>query len=349
MMAITHNESACVYIPTRSHGVQLTWPDHSASTGYTFPPDSFCSLEKGLHLYVGIGGGPHTTSVIDTGSEGILFARRYLGKDYVETHLPFFMEYTSSKNTYKGTWVMALVSFSSSRDPTSPGTTVATTARMMLRAVDECNGETDCKKINTAMIGVGFDRDTSPGQQDSGGNPIPPNINPFLQLEDMAAGILRAGFILAWSTRSIVLGLPSFDDLTFTRITLQPQPSGPWTAPTVTVALPDAHILLQDVSLLMDCGIGESFIQAPADVQAPVVDGHSAVMASQHVHVSLSGLAQPLYSFIVGDAGSGAPTQVLWGHNLHDGMPFINTGRHALSQFDYLFDGDKGALGFRFR
>jgi hypothetical protein len=257
------------------------------------------------------------------------------------------LEYTSSKNTYKGTWVWASVSFSSAMDSGFPGATVARTVRMRVRAVDERNGETDTSKIMTAMIGVGFDRDTSPGQKDSCGNIIYRDINPFLQLEDVSSGALRPGFVLDWSSRSIVVGLPSVNDTSFISISLIPQPYG-WTAPLVTVALPDAHILLKDVILLMDCGVGNTIVQAPKDVGPPVVSHLDPVQSGQRVNVYLDGLPQPLYRFTVGDARTGAPAKLLWGHNLHDGMSFINTGRHALSQFDYLFDGELGVLGFRF-
>lgn len=331
---------------SNSH-VGLTRPSHNSSAGHVFPLDEHNSLQGGLRLYVSIGGGKYIHSVVDTGSEGILFSRQFLGADYMDTGSPFCLEYTSSKNTYKGTWVWATVSFSSSRDPDSPGATVASTVRMRVRAVDERNGETDSSKISTAMIGVGFDRDTSPGQKDTCGNLVPRNINPFLQLEDMASDNLREGFILDWSRRSIVLGLPSVDDTTFTRISLIPRPYG-WTAPLVTVALPDAHILLPDVILLMDCGIGNAIVQAPKNVEPPVADHLDPVKAGQRVQVYMDGLPQPLYRFTVGDEQSGAPAKLLWGHNLHDGMSFINTGRHALGQFDYLFDGERGILGFRF-
>jgi hypothetical protein len=224
---------------------------------------------------------------------------------------------------------------------------------MRIRAVDERNGETDPKKVITAMLGVGFDRDTSPGQRDTCGHVIPADINPFLLLEAMRLPplrpALRPGFVINWSARTLVLGLGFADGWGYSSVQLKRQKDG-WAAPTVAVALPDAGIILQDAILLVDSGVGNTIVQAPKGIEPPLEDSRNLdpVDAGQRVQVTLSGLSKPIYAFRVGDRTTGAPTRMLWGHNLHDGRPFINTGRHAFSQFDYLFDADKGRLGFYF-
>jgi hypothetical protein len=375
------------------------------------------SLDTGFRIFTSIGSGKFIQSIIDTGSEGILFSRQFLGPDVVDTHEPFALKYTSSGNTYSGTWVLASVVFSSSRDPkstsiTSDGTimtpTVARTVKMRVRAVDERNGERDPKKIVTAMIGVGFDRDTSPGQRDPGEYRIPRYINPFLQLEDMVVPSnseddsdddvddvdsekpssmaqseprLHPGFIISWENRTITLGLALQATRDFTMIPLIPQPYG-WTAPLVTISLPDAGIYIEDAILLMDSGLGYTIVQAPESVDPPsesISDlanvprnlsptgtgvrssssdgghrlsdparaGYQPVQSGQRIRVCMPGLCRPLYSFTVGEHAAKAPAKVLWGHKLHDGLPFINTGRHALAQFDYLFDAEQGVLGIR--
>jgi hypothetical protein len=317
-------------------------------SGYTFPLDAQSSLDDGLRLFVSVGDGEFIHSIVDTGSEGILFSRRFLGPNHTDTGEPFALEYTSSKNTYQGTWVWASITFSSFRDAKTPGAVVARTVRMRIRAVDQRNEETDPEKITTAMIGVGFDRDTSPGEKDPGGHLIPRDINPFLQLEDMVSGILRPGFVLDWSARAIVLGLLRVDDASFERVPLIPQPYG-WVAPLVTVALPASGIFLKDTILLVDSGVGNTIVQAPDGVTPPPAGAHlDPVEDGLQVCIQLTGLDRPLYSFTVGQPGTGAPAKLLWGHKLHDGMSFVNTGRHALSQFDYLFDAERGVLGFRF-
>jgi hypothetical protein len=53
------------------------------------------------------------------------------------------------------------------------------------------------------------------------------------------------------------------------------------------------------------------------------------------------------YSFRIGDVSSPlAPTRVtLVGRG--DRPTFVNTGVHLLNGFDYLFDADKGVVGYR--
>lgn len=283
---------------------------------------------------------------MDTGSEGILFSRQFLGNDVEETNQPFSLIYTSSNNTYSGTWVIASVTFSSAPKPN--GAVLAKTVRMRVRAVDEKNEEKDPKNIMTAMIGVGFDRDTSPGQYDPAGHCIPRDINPFLQLEDMISGDVRPGFILDWRKRAIVLGLTDQTVQGYIPVPLIPRPYG-WTAPLVHISLPDAKIDIHDASLLMDCGIGNTIVQAPDGVAPPLaIQSLSHVVDGQRVRIYLSGLPRPLYAFTSGDAATDAPAKLLWGHKLHDGLSFVNTGRHALEQFDYMFDAEQGVLGIRF-
>jgi hypothetical protein len=229
--------------------------------------------------------------------------------------------------------------------------TRARTVRIRVRAVDERNGEKDQKKFTTAMIGVGFDRDTSPGQHDTCGNPVPNDINPFLALEAMRLprSALKPGFVIDWTSRALILGLSSADDRGFHVVQLKRTQHG-WGAPAVVISLADANIVIEDAILLMDSGVGNTIVQAPLGIDPPLgPHRRGPVTAGQRVQVAVEGLQHPIYTFTVGDESTGAPKQVLWGHALHDGRPFINTGRYALSQFDYMFDAHSGRLGFRFR
>ncbi|KDQ16772.1 hypothetical protein BOTBODRAFT_30676 [Botryobasidium botryosum FD-172 SS1] len=302
----------------------------------------------GLHMYASVGGGPVKSFRVDTGSEGILMASRFIGKDYQATGENFCLEYTSSKNYYCGQWVFTTVTLSSSR---ASGALKATTALMRVRMAEEFRPGggapiTDPSKINVLMMGVGFDRDTSSGQTDPAGNLIPNDINPFLRLTEMASGTMTPGFIL--TPQSIILGITAANSAGFDFVDLQSSGTE-WVAPYVTIAVPSAAITIYGAELLIDTGLDYSIVQAPQNVQPPCAsnaNGACRVANGQKFVLTIPGLPKPLYTFRTG--GRDAPQSVSWRHNLHNGEPFINTGMYALREFDYLYDAQAGRLGFQF-
>ncbi|KDQ16774.1 hypothetical protein BOTBODRAFT_240097 [Botryobasidium botryosum FD-172 SS1] len=205
---------------------------------------------------------------------------------------------------------------------------------------------TDPSKIDVHMMGVGFGRDTSSGQTDPGGYPIPTDINPFLRLKEMVSGAMTPGFIL--TAQSITLGITAANSAGFDFVELQSSGTE-WAAPYVSVAVPSAKITIPQTELLIDTGLDYSIVQAPQNVQPPCANnsnGGCRVANSQEVVLTMSGLQKPLYTFTTG--GQNAPQSVLWRHHLHNGKPFINTGTYALREFDYLYDAKAGRLGFHF-
>lgn len=101
-----------------------------------------------------------------------------------------------------------------------------------------------------------------------------------------------------------------------------------------------------------------SIVQVPAGVDPPQRQGtgrrsrRSVLLDGQRVVVTLPDLGgRALYDFTVGNARSGAPVVVAWGHRIaaHGNEAFANTSLHALSQLDYAYDAGRGRVGFRFR
>ncbi|KAF7975620.1 hypothetical protein HWV62_9211 [Athelia sp. TMB] len=329
------------------------------------------SIDKGLGLHVftsfannGAESAP-IKFMIDTGSTGFVVGSALLQpSQYQPTSETFQLVYTSSGNKYDGIWVVTTVSFYSSENGSAVGAAVARTVPMKVRLAEKfTHGGTG--KVNhhprTVMLGVGFDRDTSPGALDPGKNPIPCGINPFLMLEEMrTAQTMVPGFILTPSY--IKLGITAKDRDAFEIVQLERQapaaslssPSTPrWAAPNVNLSVPTANIGPMFTEFLMDTGLGYSIVQAPLGIEPPLSTvigtiGKSRVQVAdgQEVVISIPGIERPLYRYTVGT--SGAPEYVLWKHNLHDGMPFVNTSMYGMGGFDYLYDDENGNLGFRF-
>jgi hypothetical protein len=308
--------------------------------------------------------------MVDTGSTGAVIASQYFGRDFepVVPEEKFELVYSSSENAYRGRYVWARIALHGvPGDPhaLSPGS-VARTEVMRVRMVEQfragINGtwSDDPSVVAVAMLGVGFDRDSS--DKDSGGFKVPTGLNPFLQIEEMAQGTMARGFYIDLRTPRITLGLTRANTAGFRYLQLQQNCAvTDWIAPTVWLSVPSAHIGPMEMSLLIDTGLGYSIVQAPLGVAPPqsavqyLVNAHSVaarlqVADEQRVVLAVQGWDAPLYAFEVG-RGDQAPEFVSWqfGMDQDGGMPFINTSRHALSQFDYLFDDANGRLGFRSR
>jgi hypothetical protein len=106
----------------------------------------------------------------------------------------------------------------------------------------------------------------------------------------------------------------------------------------------------------MDVGISEMFLQLPAAQQPPSVvqtSGTSSIVPlGTEMSILVGDASSPImsYTFTNGDAseaiaptGNGVPN-VSWAGT----MPaFVNTGRHVLAGFNYLFDAQCGQVGYQ--
>lgn len=310
--------------------------------------------------------------MVDTGSTGVVVSARFVGPDAQRTGERFTLLYTSSGRTYEGEYVWAQVELSARLEVGAQGSAQASTVRMKVRVVERAKASKDApwesaESLWTCMLGVGFDRDTGSGLVDPGGHVIPPDINPFLRLEAMVHGVMTPGFIVDLRTRTITLGLTDANTAGFELVQLARQDPKPphakeagWAAPNVWLTVPAGGVAPLQTGLLVDTGLGYSIVQAPLGIappQAAVMYVASADTANcrvqvadgQRVALTAIGADKPFYEFVVGTPGQ-APDYVSWRHNveLHGGMPFINTSRHALNQFEYLYDNQHGRIGFRF-
>ncbi|WP_188942997.1 hypothetical protein [Nakamurella endophytica] len=306
-------------------------------------------LADGIHLSVRAAGGAPVTMLVDTGSNGVVISRQYLGDDWspLQPRQTFSgFTYSSSGMHYSGEWVRTTLQFSSTTDAAGGP---ATTSPILVRAVDRvCDAHGSCSpSARVAMLGVGFDRGSdNPDSTYSG-----PAINPFLHLADMDAGQLTPGYVLGSGTVTLGIGQDTADG--FRTVGLQRtggSQSADWAAPSACLAV--RGLPAQCGSLLLDTGLPYAIVQVPAGVDPPTTasrtGGRPSVAAGQQIQVGLPALGgAPIYSFTVG--GPDAPRSVQWGHNLAENgdSSFFNISRWALSQVDYLYDAGSGALGFR--
>lgn len=308
--------------------------------------------------------------MVDTGSIGIVVSRKFVNPALKLTTEQFELEYSSSGNAYKGCYAWTTVCFSSALDPAARGAVTATTANMRVRVVEQSRAGSDGSWVtddsNVRMLGVGFARG---GLTDTGGFVIPPNINPFLLLDEMVTGSMVRGFIIDTRRKRITLGLTDDNTAGFDFIGLVRQDPKPelaakadWAAPTVLLAVPSANIAPFEAKLLVDTGLNYAIVQAPLGVAPPLTAamylvnfGDTAkcrvqVENGQQFVIAAKNMDVPLYSFTTGTAHI-SPDRVSWMHSKppegQPFVPFVNTSRYALSKCDYLYD-DRGRIGFRF-
>ena len=335
--------------PTAASASSATGSIGTGAVDIALAPDW---LEGGIRIGVQLGGGTRVRMMVDTGSNGVVVARRFLGAQAQplsppETFTGF--TYSSSGNSYSGEWMQVPLMIGAADGSGPTGTTVP----ILVRAVDKtctrsgaCN--TDPADISVAMVGVGFDR-----AQDGSAAPAHagPGLNPFLHLTAMASGTIPQAYEIG--SGRIVLGPGASEMATFATTALQRttgnQPLD-WQAPTACLAVVGS-VPPQCGSLLLDTGLSYAIVQVPSGVEPPTVPATSGndrptVTNGQTVEVTIPALgATPIYQFVTGSKN--APQSVQWGHNLHAGTNFFNISRFALSGTDYLYDATHGRVGFR--
>ncbi len=298
----------------------------------------------GLSVSVSIGGGPERLAQVDTGSVGLVVWRGAIGADAVAAG-PGVREYNSSGRIFRGTYFLTRIAFR-----TSDGT--VGTARLRVLGVErqDCDpAKPSCRRQDAAslehvgVLGVGFDR--PPYTAD---DRLDQSDNPFLNLEAMRGGTMPRRYVLTTST--ILLGgkatLPKGFHTLSLAISTRGHGGAPndWRRPSGCYSLssPDnQHFGPVCTKLLVDTGLPEMILTLPrqrrpgaflCDAQCP--DG---------IRVALRAGNALDWDFTTGDQS--APGYVRWG--LNGSTTQINTGRELLTRYDYLYDADRGGVGFR--
>ncbi len=302
--------------------------------------DADASLKDGLSLGITVGGGREVRALVDTGSLGVAFARKAIGPDAADTGVRGFIEYTSSGRILSGEYFLASIVFRAREGQVS-------TMRIRVLGVDtagcaaqypDCVPQTDVD--NVAMLGVGY------GEYASTDSPKSSADNPFLQLAAMHDGRMRQAYVL--SADRITLGPSPTEMNEFRFVTLSaPTSRGPGLPPIPQapgcVRFPDAGDREHCGYVLFDSGLSRMIVGlSPTERPATLSTGKS-IPDGTRVHIRIGDAVD--YTTIIGSAGDPLAPTGTWSRT----GPFVNTGRHVLAQYDYLYDADAGRIGFRMR
>jgi hypothetical protein len=311
-------------------------------------------LQNPPHLGLSFGGRQlHAT--MDTGSTGIVVSATAIPNiDRLPSRGPGTLTYTSSGRIERGDWVVVRATIAGANGAsvtTLPIPVLAVRSVACLDNARNCTPREDPRHV--AMIGVGF------GRRGNREGPHGPDINPFLNLAGTGSdhSALRRGYIV--SSAGIQLGLTRADpgDGYVTVQLSRDDERQDWSTAPACITIDDRTPACGTV--LPDTGVAGMFLSLPAseeearggsrgtDRSLPSGATVTISLAPEAAATGGAASAAGSYSFRLGDASNPlAPSRVtLVGRG--DRPTFVNTGVHVLNGFDYLFDADKGVVGYR--
>lgn len=291
---------------------------------------------------------------IDTGSIGTAVPLAQLGPDAIGPGAPALKYYNSSGNEFIGYVYLAPVTF-------QMGSVQAVTDPIRVLAVmsSACHPGSKCKKAppfkNFHYLGVGFDR----------GKPLAydpfesPRDNALLAVEPEPGSTMSQGYVLSGST--ITAGITASDSARASPVRLSANPGAPgdWLGAPACVSFPTfSNTSPTPVcgSMLVDVGIPEMFITFSSAKVEPLVVSRG-LTSNQTISIAAPSPSSPSlgYSFSSGPAKRGqvppptgmTPRKVQLSVIPGGTAPvFINTGRHVLFEYEYLYNAQSGEVGF---
>jgi hypothetical protein len=358
----------------------LTWNLYDGYTqSFTVPyaspvPFGSAGMPAGLRMNATIGGNTITFQ-LDTGSRGIAVSRDLLPPNFPAKGKPGHIFYWSSGNRLNGRWIETQVTFPDAADGQT-GTSAPAQATLPILVVEtetcvaapagevfpnHCADPGVTKPATgVTMMGIGFDRT---GHGDTPNNDRwNQQFNPFLNLDAMRSGSMRAGYIL--TPLGVQLGLTaantanagkpgmSVSDFAFQKLVptglKQVHGSPPdWQAPTGSVTLNGtAYPVGQAV---LDTGIDDMLLSLPAHPSSGNLTAGTLAVSLLDSNGAVG------YGFSISDAQDPlTPASVTWSplqpgrwsENRMSGA-FVNTGVRALNAFNFLYDGTGGYVGLQ--
>ncbi len=287
---------------------------------------------------------------MDTGSTGIVVSASAIPNiDRLPSRGPGTLTYTSSGRIERGDWVVVRATIAGANGAsvtTLPIPVLAVRSVACLDNARNCTPREDPRHV--AMIGVGF------GRRGNREGPHGPDINPFLNLAGYGSGHggLRRGYIVSSAGVQIGLGGADPGDGYVTVQLAGDDARQDWSAAPACITIDDRTPACGTV--LPDTGVTGMFLSLPASEERVSAESRGpdrSLPPGTKVTISLAPEAATpggaSYSFRVGDASNPlAPARVtLVGRG--DRPTYVNTGVHVLNGFDYLFDADKGIVGYR--
>lgn len=306
---------------------------------------------------------------IDTGSLGVIVPISDLpvGSPNVIGPGPVGVQtYTSSGNTYYGNYYLATV-----RIQTSNGT--IQTPPILVLAINpnsfKCTGSSskpchhrDHSHFSDPLyyMGVGFGR---PGTGNSSDLFHSPTANAFLHITDASNGTdISPGYYLtpndgsAPSPGGITLGVSSPVNYAMVNLTPNPAYPGDFSTEYGCFSFPNSSKPNPVCgTVLLDAGIDYMIMSAPKALLDSSVESGGYINAGNNTTITAGTGSQFNYSFnSVNDncppypSGSNiaAPCYAQYINTTASGEVFVNTGRRPLYQWDYVYQGQCGQVGF---
>jgi hypothetical protein len=317
----------------------------TASFSLPLVPDSRSTSAPELLLAVSVGGGADRTVEVDTGSRGLVVARSGVGPRATDTGRPGRVEYTSDGLVLSGEYLMAPVTFH-----TTQGTVATVPVRVLAVDSSSCDARYPRCRPDTSVEHVGV-LGTGYGDYARTGDPPTTEVNPFLQLQAMQDGSARRGYVI---TRSgITLGLTAADTAGFRQVPLARPPGsaglpGDWAGAPGCLALADYGGQPRCGTILVDTGIATMIVGLDAAQRPPALA--RSIPNGTRIRIGLPDFTDPALDYTVTTGATDDPLAprgdpaARWSSR---SQPFVNTGRHLLAGYDYLFDADAGRIGFR--
>jgi len=212
-------------------------------------------------------------------------------------------------------------------------------------AYPSCTPPADASGIG--LMGIGFDRGTPDEPLE------PPDLlgNAFLQVSDVVTGRIRPGYTI--TTDGLTVGLANADVARFASAEISLTPSttelGDWSMMPGCFSFPGLSGGGPFCGeLLMDTGIASMILALPVaqrpSTLTPTIPNGVAIA------ISMPSATMPAFSYSFTTSGTTntnpmAPSSQRWA----SGSAFINTGRHVIARYDYLYDPGCGKVGLLLR
>jgi len=309
------------------------------SSSVTFPMTSRDNIAHGWGFQASVGGGPEHFVEMDTGSRGLVVPASILGKGAVGPGAAGKITYTSDGKEFLGHYYLAPLTLSA-------GGSMAKTVPIRVLAVDKsacASGYPKCRpgKIGgLGVMGVGFDR----GQASS----MPPELtNAFLAITRVTGGSMHPGYIIR--KRSVTLGITTGNQAGFNELPLTGGGTGPgdWNTAPGCFSFPRLSTYPRPCgTVLVDTGIASAILGLPKSKRPASMS--TSIPNGTPIRVDVgprSGPSALSFGFTTGALSQPlTPTSIRWAGG---SAPFVNTGRHPIALYDYLFDAGSGKVGFR--
>jgi len=291
---------------------------------------------------------------VDTGSIGTALPLAQLGPDAIGPGAPALKYYNSSGNEFIGFVYLAPVSFQMGSDQA-----VTDPIRVLAVLSSACHRNDPCKEPppfkNFHYLGVGFDR----GKPFADDPFQSPRDNALLSTEPKPGKTMSQGYVLSGSTITAGITAGNSAGASLVPLTANPSTPGDWLGTPACVSFPsptDPSGTAVCGSMLLDVGISKMFITfSSKSVEPPVVSG--GLGANQTISIVAPSPSSPALAYSVSsgraDGGKSPPATGMAPSSVGltalpggRGPVFINTGRHVLFEYRYLFNAQAGEVGF---